>query len=164
MKRLGRMLGFGVIVLIVLAVGLAAYVRLAPSDPGRWHLDMAAPGFQPPARAAAFCPRRETRYDMTADPFALLARLDEIALAAPGTTRLAGSAEDGRITWITRSRIMGFPDFTTAQVITDDDGPRLCIIARQRFGDFDWGVNARRVGAWTQELLGLNEPPPQIAF
>jgi hypothetical protein len=46
---------------------------------------------------------------------AALARLDEIALATPRTTRLAGSPDEGRITWITRSALWGFPDYTTAQ-------------------------------------------------
>jgi uncharacterized protein (DUF1499 family) len=92
---------------------------------------------------------------------AVLARLDAIALAKPRTERLAGSPAEGRITWITRSALFGFPDYTTAQVV---DGPGLCIAGRQRFGSQDLGVNAARIGGWVQELLGLTEPPAMTGF
>lgn len=136
-------------------VAFAAYVRLAPSDPVRWHVDLAAGGL--PAHAQVFCVRPDNRYGpIQGDPKALLERLDALALATPRTVRLAGSAEAGRITWVTRSALMGYPDYTTAQVMP---GPGLCIAGRQRFGSNDWGVNARRIGGWMQDLLGLNEVP-----
>ncbi|MFO1203665.1 MAG: DUF1499 domain-containing protein [Tabrizicola sp.] len=141
--------------LLVAVVGGMAYVRLAPSDPARWHVDLAAGGL--PANAHVFCIRPDNRYGpIVGDPKALLGKLDGIALATPRTVRLAGSAEEGRITWVTRSALMGYPDYTTAQVM---EGPGLCIAGRQRFGSEDWGVNARRIGGWVQELLGLNEVP-----
>lgn len=141
--------------LVLAAVaGMLAYVRLAPSDPQRWHVDLAAGGA--PAHAHVFCIRPGSRYASAADPKALLAQLDGIAMATPRTVRLAGSAQEGRITWVTRSAVMGFPDYTTAQVM---EGPGLCVAGRQRFGSQDWGVNARRIGGWMQELLGLNEVP-----
>lgn len=141
--------------LLVVVVGGMAYVRLAPSDPAIWHVDLAAGGL--PASAHVFCIRPDTRYGpIQGEPKALLAKLDGIALATPRTVRLAGSAEEGRITWVTRSALMGYPDYTTAQVM---EGPGLCIAGRQRFGSEDWGVNADRIGGWAQELLGLNERP-----
>lgn len=143
--------------LLVLVAGVMAYVRLAPSDPADWHVDLAA-GTTP--KAHVFCIRPGSRYDVQGDPKALLARLDAIALAAPRTVRLAGSAEEGRITWVSRSALMGYPDYTTAQVM----GPGLCIAGRQRFGSEDWGVNAARIGDWAQELLGLEERPGMTGF
>ncbi|MFM7333036.1 MAG: DUF1499 domain-containing protein [Tabrizicola sp.] len=141
--------------LLVAGAGGMAYIRLAPSDPKAWHVDFAAGGL--PAHAHVFCIRPDNRYGpIQGDPAALLARLDAIALATPRTERLAGSPEEGRITWVTRSGLMGYPDYTTAQVM---EGPGLCIAGRQRFGSNDWGVNARRIGGWVQELLGLPEPP-----
>jgi hypothetical protein len=146
--------------LVFLAVvAFAAYVRLAPSDPARWHVDLAAGGL--PAHAHVFCIRPGTRYDSGVEPQALLAQLDAIALATPRTTRLAGSAEAGRITWVTRSGLIGYPDYTTAQAM---EGPGLCIAGRQRFGSNDWGVNAARIGGWVQELLGLEEAPGMTGF
>ena len=75
-----------------------------------------------------------------------------IATATPRTHRLAGSPEAGRITWITRSRLWGFPDYTTAQVTQTPTGPRLDIHARLRFGRSDMGVNAARLHAWLAQL------------
>lgn len=87
-----------------------------------------------------------------AAPVDALARLDAIAMATPRTLRLAGSPETGSITWITRSRLWGFPDYTTAQITETDTGPRLDIFARLRFGRSDLGVNAARLQAWVNQL------------
>lgn len=138
------------IVLAVLAA--AAFIRLAPTDPARWHTD---PGSLPVTDCAAPVTTRSTaRVTCTRPeaPAALLARLDEIALAAPRTRRLAGSAETGRITWESRSAIWGFPDYTTVQATALADGTRLDLLARSRFGDYDWGVNAARLERWLSAL------------
>lgn len=141
--------------LIALVLAAMAYVRLAPSDPARWHVALAADG-----GAAADCTAalRQGRGDARAaclvpgPAAAVLARLDAIALATPRTTRLAGSAEAGRITWITRSALWGFPDYTTAQAVDLDGTTRLDIHARLRFGGSDLGVNAARLGDWLARL------------
>ena len=52
------------------------------------------------------------------------------------------------MTYITRSLLWGFPDYTTAQ--TTPQGTRL--YARQRFGSNDWGVNAARLRDWLAKL------------
>jgi uncharacterized protein (DUF1499 family) len=149
-----RMTGWILGLLALGAGGGMAYVRLAPTDPARWHVDLAAGTL--PAHAHVFCIRPGSRYDGQADPKDLLARLDAIATATPRTERVAGSPEEGRITWITRSAVIGFPDYTTAQAM---DAHSFCVAGRQRFGSEDWGVNARRIGGWMQELLGIEEKP-----
>lgn len=155
-----RMTGWIVLLALVALAAGAAWVRLVPVDPGRWHVDLGAGAL--PAHAKVFCIRPDNRHGpIEGEPKALLSRLDAIALATPRTRRLAGSAEEGRITWITRSRLFGFPDYTTAQVMP---GPSLCIAGRQGIGDYDWGVNAARVGAWAQALLNLPEPPAMTGF
>ncbi len=152
-----------IIGLLVLALaGGVAWIRLAPSDPARWHVDLAAPGFVAPGTAHVFCVRPDNRFGpIVGDPADLLSRLDAVALATPRTTRLAGSAAEGRITWVTRSAVMGFPDYTTAQVMA---GPGLCVMGRQRFGSEDMGVNAARIGGWMQDVLGLNDTPDMTGF
>jgi len=147
---MGLVLAFGLIAYL----GFMAWVLLAPTVPGDWHIDLQASGFDP-GRGQVFCIMPDNRYGPLAD--GALARLDAIALATPRTERLAGSVEEGRITWVTRTRLMGYPDYTTAQVM---EGPGLCVFGRQRFGQGDWGVNAARIGGWMQELLGLPEVPP----
>jgi Protein of unknown function (DUF1499) len=138
------------------AVGGMAYVRLAPSDPARWHIDLAAPdlNIEP---GIAFCLRPGDRY-MPADQDmnALLERLDQVALSTPRTKRVAGAVVEGRITWVTRTAVLGFPDYTTAQVMP---GPGLCVVGRQRFGTRDLGVNGRRIAGWMKDLLGMAELP-----
>jgi uncharacterized protein (DUF1499 family) len=151
----GLALGFAVIAFL----GLLAWIRLAPADPAAWHVDLAAAGFQPPGNGHVFCITPDNRYGPLPD--AALERLDAIAMATPRTERLAGSVAEGRITWVTRSALMGYPDYTTAQILP---GPGLCILGRQRFGREDLGVNAARIGAWVQELLGLTEAPPMTGF
>lgn len=134
-------------VVAVIALGLMAYVRFAPTKAADWHLDLSA---RPQAMAA-----------LSHDQVAVLeggayidlskgslARLDAIAMATPRTSRLAGSLAEGRITWETRSLIWGFPDYTTAQV----QGEGLVIFARLRFGSSDLGVNAKRLRQWIAQL------------
>ena len=137
---------------LVALLGAAAFIRLAPSDPARWHTD-------PGTIAVTDCTRLTTARTSARvtclrpeDPAALLAALDSTALATPRTIRLAGSAETGRITWVSRSFIWGFPDYTTAQATQTAQGTKLDILARQRFGDHDWGVNTARLQAWLSRL------------
>lgn len=136
--------------LVLFAVAcFAAYVRLAPSDPARWHVD--------PSNAYIWddgggwnevVPQTGGALLRLPAADGLLARLDAIAMATPHTTRLAGSTADGRITWITRSALWGFPDYTTAQIMPDG----VYIHARLRFGQSDLGVNAARLTDWKSQL------------
>ncbi|WP_425082930.1 DUF1499 domain-containing protein [Ruegeria profundi] len=131
-----RMLILGVVGLVI---ALGAYIRLAPSDPADWHI----------------APQAETNQDLQGAVLRVfgtgpegLARLDAIARNAPRTTVLAGSVGEGRITYITRTRIIGFPDYTTVQ----QDGDVLRIHGRLRFGRKDFGVNKARVDGWLAQM------------
>jgi len=120
----------------VAVVALMAFVRLAPSEPMRWH--------QMP----------DTITDRDLDGGAMrravgnLAVLDRIIRDTPRTRVLAGSVEQGMVTYVTRSRVFGFPDYTTVR----QDGEMLEIYARLRFGRSDLGVNADRVDGWLGRL------------
>ena len=133
--------------LLAALVGFAAYVRLVPSDPARWHVAPVAEG--PWGEVVAGEGWATLRLPPErGDPAALLARLDAVALARPRTIRLAGSVEEGRITWVTRSALWGFPDYTTAEARADG----LHVQARLRFGRGDMGVNAERLRDWLSRL------------
>jgi len=118
-------------------------------DDGRWHVDVLAatpPGqggwlVRPDGGDAAW-----PVWEMA--PEALLAALNEVALAEPRTTVVAGSLGAGRITYMTRSRLWGFPDFTTVQAVPLQGGATLALLARLRFGGSDLGVNRARVERW----------------
>lgn len=122
---------------VLVLAGLMAYVRLAPDDPARWHVPV-------PQGGAGGALSLLT----TPDPAAMLGRVAELASAEPRTIRLAGSVEEGRITWVVRSRIWGFPDYVTAEVAAE--GLRLW--SRQRYGSRDAGVNAARLKDWVDRL------------
>ena len=156
MKKAIRTMSLTLAFAIIAAMGLLAYIRLAPSDPAQWHvspvtaatagqgscLDAITPQMNG-ARVACLSPDT---------PMALLAKLDAIALDTPRTTRLAGTPETGRITWITRTAIIGFPDYTTAEATQTPTGSRLDIYARQRFGASDFGVNTARLKNWLKDF------------
>lgn len=136
--------------IFLLIAGFALLVRLAPVDPARWHSD---PAKAAKGRAGGFAlrPGGDAEPPVFAVPD-LLARLDAIAMASPRTTRISGSVEDGRITYQTRSRLWGFPDYTTIATASDEDGTMPIIDARLRFGRSDLGVNRTRVEDWLAQL------------
>jgi uncharacterized protein (DUF1499 family) len=149
--------------LLAALVAFAAYVRLAPSDPARWHVgpDTLMPatsghllsvlGTQP--EIVTTMNSAGARFEVQGPPRSILARLDEIALATPRTVRLAGSPEKGIITWVTRSAILGFPDYVTAEgSVSDVATSEVTIVSRSRFGRSDFGVNAARLKDWLSRL------------
>ena len=142
------MAGYLALGLLVAVVAFAAYVRLAPSDPGRWHVAPVADGPVGEVVVAGLNRATLRLAPEAGAPAELLAQLDAVALATPRTTRLAGSVEEGRITWVTRSAAWGFPDFTTAEAGADG----LAVEARSRFGQSDMGVNAARLTDWLLQL------------
>ncbi|GGH19509.1 Protein of unknown function [Cribrihabitans marinus] len=124
---------------IAAAVVALGYVRLAPSDPQRWHVP-------PQVQADADLPGGAKRRVETGPDG--LERLDMIARDWPRTKVLAGSVEQGMVTYLTRSKVIGFPDYTTVQQV----GDHLEIFARLRFGGSDLGVNKARVEEWIDAL------------
>ncbi|MEL6888270.1 MAG: DUF1499 domain-containing protein [Pseudomonadota bacterium] len=136
MKTLMYVIGF----IVVLVIALLVYVRLAPSDVTRWHVPVTATTSADQTGGAV----RVLSVDEGA-----LSRVDTAARTLPRTRVLAGSVQEGRITYITRSRWIGFPDYTTVEY---SDG-LLRMHARLRFGRSDLGVNAKRL----QGLLAAAE-------
>lgn len=141
---------------VIAVLGLLAYIRLAPSDPAVWHISpvTAAEVGQGTCLASITTVKGGARSACRSSdtPETLLSRLDQTAMATPRTTRLAGSPRSGRITWITRSALMGYPDYTTAEATQTPTGTRLDIHARQRFGEADFGVNAARLQALLKDF------------
>lgn len=127
------------ILLVVLVVAFAAFVRLAPSDPAVWHVDPEVTGDETGAGEA----KRLIPGDA-----ATLAELHAIVLATPRTRVLAGDVAAGHVTYITRSALWGFPDYTSVRL--RDDG--LALWGRLRFGQSDLGVNAARLDGWIAAL------------
>ncbi len=134
---------------VLAALGAAAVgVRAAPLDPSVWHVDptaMADTGGRPGVRIA---PAR--LYPVSAAE--LTRRLAAIALAEPRTRILAGDPAAGFVTFVQRSAFLGFPDLISVRATDTEGGSRIVILSRARFGDYDWGVNAKRAARWIAAL------------
>jgi hypothetical protein len=141
------------VVLVLVVAGVMTFIRLAPSEPAAWHVD---PLTVPLPEMNGFLLRPEGGNAVSPvvaeDPVALLTRLDAVALAWPRTMRLAGSPEEGRITYVTRTWLMGYPDYTTVATVPVQGGVAVVVYGRQRFGSGDWGVNRARIDAWLAAL------------
>jgi uncharacterized protein (DUF1499 family) len=126
-------------VCLAVVFAVLGYVRLAPSDVSRWHV---APQVTADKNFKSGVLRLvETGPDG-------LARFDALARKTERTSVLAGNVDAGMVTYVTRSKVFGFPDYTTVQ----QDGNQLKIYARLRFGRSDLGVNRARVTGWLDAL------------
>ncbi|MEL6588046.1 MAG: DUF1499 domain-containing protein [Pseudomonadota bacterium] len=135
------------------AVGFAAWVRLAPFDTATWHADPEAGTRTGNPNDALMGPGGDREaIAFPESPDALLARLDQIALAEPRTTRLAGDPADAHVTYVQRSALMGYPDVISVKALPSGGGSTLVMWSRARFGLSDLGVNAKRVSRWVAAL------------
>lgn len=140
-------MGSIIVVVLVLVVGVAAYVRLSPLDVEKWHnpkLPKLEAGEHPSGGSFV------GRYVQQDDGQAALARVHEVAVKTPRTQVLAGSVAEGKISYVTRTRGFGFPDVTTVTLLEDaaTGTTSVQIYARLRYGKKDLGVNKTRVRDW----------------
>lgn len=126
-------------VLLALVILGMAFIRLAPSDPTRWHV--APKGDKDKNLEGGVVRVVET------GPLGLK-KLNAVVQADATTRTLAGSVDEGMVTYVSRTKVMGFPDYTTAQ----QDGDTLRIYGRLRFGRSDFGVNRNRVDGWLGQI------------
>ncbi len=140
--------------LLMIVISGLIYVRTAPHDSTALHvpppMDAAPDGPVIKASGGVFV----QVYDVP--PADILETFNTVALATKRTRILAGSINEGMITYVTRSRILGFPDYTTVQAVAEGQGSRVTIYARLRFGQSDFGVNSTRVRGWLGIVKALN--------
>jgi len=145
---------------IALVGGGIGFVRRAELEPEEWHVDpLTAPKPDTPNSYRVAPSSAEVPVDSEAPTYSvsaseLASRFDGVALAAPRTEAIAGSAADGHVTYVQRSALWGFPDYVSVRFI--DNGPEggstLAVFSRSRFGKSDLGVNKKRVTAWLASL------------
>ncbi|WP_299875173.1 DUF1499 domain-containing protein [uncultured Sulfitobacter sp.] len=145
------MLGTLIFVVLVGAAAFAAHVRLSPMDAQKWHnpkLPVMGPGEYPGKD------RFVGQYVLDGSGEAVLQQVHDTALATPRTRVLAGSPAEGKITYVTRTKVMGFPDVTTVTLtqIPATGKSTLQIFARLRYGKADLGVNKARVRDWVKRV------------
>ncbi len=144
-----------VILALVLALAGMGYIRLAPSDPARWHED---PRLVQRPRTPNYHLVRMVDGDALPQVFdeaprPLAERIDAVA-RADGAVLLAGSVSAGHMTYLTRTPIMGYPDYTSIRVEPAGEGAMVLAFARARFGHSDMGNNRARVERWLAALSG----------
>jgi len=132
--------------LVIGLVLFSAYIRLNKVDVGRWHKPISFDG-EERHTAGSYALRVPLQ---GGDGRAVLEKLHRIAAKTPRTKVLIGDPEGGMITYITRSLVFGFPDFTTVRY-SEIDGV-LEFYARLQYGGSDLGVNRKRVEAWVEAL------------
>lgn len=148
-----RLIPFLFIVTLLALTGLL-YIRLAPMQVGRWHVDPLTA--TRPATPNAYLLRDAdgdapaARFDVPLPQVA--AALEQVAAAAPRTVTLAGSAEGGFVTYVQRSRLMGYPDAISIRLTHEDGTTRVSVFSRSRYGRSDLGVNQARVTRWMAAL------------
>ena len=140
-----------VILIAALAVAAAVYIRMAPLDAEALHVDPA--DVTPLASPNYALMVGTTGHFIQAEPSDVGARIAAVA-AADGAQVLAGSPEEGHVTYVIRSRIMGFPDIVSLRWQAQDGGTQLDIFARAIYGYSDFGTNTRLAHRWSQAARG----------
>lgn len=154
-------------VLFVLMVGFGVlgytifHIRTVPSDPAVWHVDPLRAPPQPTPNGYRVAPVTVSQHAVDAEPpiyiatpEVLGAAFDTFVMGQPRVTRLAGSVEEGWITYIQRSESFQFPDYVSVRFLPlEQEGfSTIAIFSRSRFGHSDMGVNEARVLAWLNAL------------
>ena len=130
---------------VIVVLGLL-WIRFAPIYKDSWHVTTRA------ERDKAFL-GGVIRF-LPAAGKAELEQLVSVVEQAPRTKHIAGDVEEGMLTYVNRTKVFGFPDFTTLWL--SDAG--LHIYARVRFGRVDFGVNKARIVDWLRKA-GLEDTP-----
>lgn len=132
-----NILSIGLGAMILAAAGVAAFIRLAPLDPGK-----VAPAQKRPAPGD---------YDLAGGHHAVraagsldLAELEARIRNTPRTKHLSGSARELPMVFVHRSVVWGFPDVTRVWV---EDG-NVHIYSHLIYGRSDLGVNKERMQDW----------------
>ena len=141
-------------IILALIVAMVLWVRVAPSDATQWHVDPET--VEKGARPNQYLMRDGQDADsiiFDMEPADLAAKFDQIALAQPKVSVLAGRAENGHVTYVQRTNLMAYPDYISVKITAENGGKsRLSIYSRSRFGRSDLGVNKARVKAWIAAL------------
>ncbi len=140
---------------LLIIAGFLASIRLAPSDPDVWHADPQEA--KKPRKPNAFILRPDSEkhpapeFAMSAE--ALAQAFDDLVMSDAGVSRLAGAPKDLFVTYIARTRLIGYPDYVSVRFLDlGNDRATLAIFSRARFGYRDFGVNRKRVLGWLDRL------------
>ncbi len=144
-----------IVLLALLALAGMGVIRFAPIDPARVHTASRASEPGDVSTSTRFVATRQ----ITTTGEGILTATDRMIRATPRTQVLAGDVAEGRISYVTRSAVIGFPDYITIEALEGDDGTLFVVRSRARFAGYDWGVNKARVEGWLAQLGPLVVTP-----
>ena len=159
---------FIIIVLGLLGLtGWAMYsIRTVTHDPAIWHVDplTATPSQYPNYYRVARSDLTEWPVQQEAEIYAanaatVAAAFDAFVVAQPRVDRVAGTVEEGWLTYVQRTESFQFPDYISVRFYDIDDTGKstLAIYSRSRFGQGDMGVNEARVKSWLTSIDSFKE-------
>lgn len=149
--------------------GLYYYVSNVPHEPAVWHVDPLTEPSSPTPNSYRVAPPNLTDEQVDrvapvylANPSLMAKAFDDFVLSRLKVKRIAGSPEEGWMTYVQKSPKLNLPDYISVKFI-DLTGGRstVAIYSRSRFGHGDMGVNEARVSSWMTALESFEEKPGQ---
>jgi len=160
-----RMAIFLVFISLATAGGLFYYVSTVEHDTEVWHVDpLTEPQtvkphsfrMAPPALTEEFVDVPSPVY--TTNPTLMAKAFDDFVLSQRKTIRIAGSPEEGWMTYVQKTPNLNLPDYISVKFIDLNGGKStIAIYSRSRFGHGDLGVNEARVLAWVGTLSSFEQ-------
>lgn len=159
------------IFLIFVTVGGFGYmfymVSSSTHDVALWHVDpLTAPVTDKPhsyrvARATdTVHPIDMPAPTYSANPTLMAKAFDDFVLRQSKTIRIAGSPEEGWMTYVQRTPSLNFPDYISVKFLDLQGGKStIAVFSRSRYGYSDQGVNEARVKLWVGTLQSFEETP-----
>ena len=96
----------------------------------------------------------------SANPTLMAKAFDDFVMRQSKTIRLAGSPEEGWMTYVQRTPALNFPDYISVKFIDLNGGKStIAIYSRSRYGYSDQGVNEARVNTWVGTLSSFETVP-----
>ena len=97
----------------------------------------------------------------SANPTLMAKAFDDFVLSQSKTIRIAGSPEEGWMTYVQRSPSLNIPDYISVKFFDLNGGKStIAVYSRSRYGYSDQGVNEARVNLWVGTLQSLVEAAP----
>jgi hypothetical protein len=141
-----------ILFLIIVVLGLAGagalaiYMRQYPVPAERWHVDPAEVSPREGSRSYHLS-RGADAARLPGTPLEVALRFDRVA-KSERAVMLAGDPAAGHVSYVSRSRVFGFPDVVSIRLHAEGDMTRVEIFSRSVIGEYDWGMNAARVARW----------------
>ncbi len=153
------MLKYTLLIIAFILIAAAAVVRVKPLDPADLHLDPETA--QKPSVRGHILVREGEEIEppvFNASREMLAEKLESIILAAPRTSKLSGELSETYATYVTRSKLWGFPDIASVKIVEENGKSRVLVLSRLRYGEADFGVNKARVIDWLSQLQDAMQP------